>query len=329
MLFSTRFVAALVGGLALLGLPACTHPPASNALEPSVAIAPRQFDSPEDAVVALVAAARDGDLEATKAIFGSEVTGLESDSAAKTEGDLQRLAAAYDRRHALFLNPAPEGTQSESVTLAVGEDLWEFPVPIVRAGEGSAARWRFDTSAGAAALQAAYVQANEAAATEFLLACIPAQQQFRELNTLPTPSFAQRFRSEPGTRNGLWWPDDLAPPFSPVGPMVDEAAAGGKLDAEAARATSYGGYRFRVLTGAGSAAPGGAANWLDANGNLVGGFAFVAWPASYGATGVRSILVAMDGTVWARDLGPESEAIVGTMTVIDPGAGWELCELVP
>lgn len=329
MWFSTRLVSAILGGASLLGLAACTHPPATNALSASVATAPREFDSPEDAVVALLSAAREGDVEAARAIFGSGVASLESDSQAKTEGDLQRLAAAYDRRHALFADPAPDGAEVASVTLAVGENLWEFPVPIVREGQGSAARWRFDTAAGAATLRASQIEANEASAAQFLLACVPAQQQFRELGTLGTPSFAQRFRSEPGARNGLWWPETLSPPQSPLGPMVDEFVAVGNLDADAFRATSYGGYRYRVLTSAGTAAPGGPANWLDRNGNLTGGFAFVAWPETYGETGVRTILVAMDGNVWTRDLGAETESLASRMTVFDPGAGWELCELVP
>lgn len=314
---------ASVALLALLNWAGCANQPSADAT-----IEQRTFASPEDAVVALIDAARSGDVDQVRPLFGHGFAELEADSVDRTDGDLQRLAAAYDRRHVLYLDGTTdiptEAAPAGAVTLAVGDDLWEFPVPIVRAGEGASASWRFDTAAGVANMRATRIDANEASSLDFLQACVAAQEQFRSLGTLGAPpSYARQFRSDAGMRNGLWWSDDLAPPQSPLGPMVDEGVAAGTIPADVHSAPAYLGYRYRILTAAGPSAPDGAAQWLDANGRLVGGFAFVAWPEVYGETGVRTFLVARDGATWARDLGPETERAVAAIMTFDPGAGWE------
>lgn len=285
--------------------------------------AQRHFDSPEAAVESFIEVARRGDVVAARAFFGPGVEELESDSFDKTQGDLQRFAAAYDRDHRLFIDAASTAdgtTVVDRVTLAVGDDLWEFPVPLVR--DGTPPTWRFDTATGVANVLEARFASNRDSAIELLVECIAAQEEFRRLNPQGTSSYAKRFRSDRGERNGLWWPDDLAPPVSPIGPMVDEAVAAAAQPVDLWSLRSYRGYTYRVLTGAGASAPGGAQTWLDANGNLAGGFAFLAWPATYGETGVESVLVAMDGTVWVNDLGSETSRLVESITTLDPGAGW-------
>lgn len=288
------------------------------------AVPQRTFDTPEDAVVALIDAARTGDIEAVRPLFGTGFEELESDSIAVTEGDLQRLAAAYDRRHALFVDDAASGSGSggtiQRVTLAVGDDLWEFPVPLVR--DGAPAQWRFDTAAGVEAVWAMRCERNEAEAIVFLLECIPAQEEYRQLGVGGPNAFARRFRSEPGTRNGLWWPDEMGPPRSPLGPMADESLLGANPPIDPRTLTSYRGYRYRVLEAAGPSAPGGSQRWLDSQGRLIGGFAFLAWPEEYGRSGVHTMLVSMDGSVWIADLGPQSGAAAGRITSLDPGTGW-------
>ncbi|HMN96492.1 MAG TPA: DUF2950 family protein [Phycisphaerales bacterium] len=326
-----------VGTLLLCAAPAGLTGCASSASErgegSGTTAGQRRFETSEDAVAALIAAAERGDVEEVRSLFGPGADELESDSRDRTQGDLMRLAAAYARGHALLVDEtATVGGVAGPVrvTLAVGENLWEFPVPIVR--DGAPPRWRFDTASGLRAVLEARWEANANAAIEFLLQCIAAQEEYRRLDPIGDGGYAKRFRSERGTRNGLWWPDDLAPPISPLGPMVDEAvvAAGGDVDPWGVQ--SYRGYRFRVLTGATAAAPSpsgfvGARTWIDQRGALTGGFAFLAWPASYGETGVESILVAMDGTVWMRDLGPETDSIVAAIALLDPAAGWEVVEI--
>lgn len=322
---SSRLLSFLLAS-ALLGASAftagCRFDAPPDRSESYTELVQRTFATPEDAVIALIDAARAGDVGAVRPIFGPDVEWLESDSLDRTQGDLQRLAAAYDRGHALFLDEGVDG-QPPAVTLAVGKDLWEFPVPIVRVQDGAEPLWRFDTPTGVALVQAERIEANELAAVDFLLACVPAQNQYRDLAPLGLSAYAKRFRSDPGTRNGLWWPDSMSPPLAPLGPMVDEAVAGSSKAVDLNAITSYRGYRYRILTAAGPAAPGGAAPWLNANNDLVGGFAFLAWPYAYGETGARTFLVAMDGSVWGRDFGPETDDAVSRVLSLNPGEGWE------
>ena len=55
---------------------------------------------------------------------------------------------------------------------------------------------------------------------------------------------------------------------------------------------------------------------------MSGGFALVAWPAQYDATGVMTFIVNQDGTVWERDLGTQTDAIARKMTVYHPDKSW-------
>jgi hypothetical protein len=55
---------------------------------------------------------------------------------------------------------------------------------------------------------------------------------------------------------------------------------------------------------------------------MSGGFALVAWPTQYDATGVMTFLVNMDGVVRQKDLGAGSDAAARAMTVYDADASW-------
>jgi hypothetical protein len=95
---------------------------------------------------------------------------------------------------------------------------------------------------------------------------------------------------------------------------VREGYGGG---AKSAGPAAYHGYHYRLLTAQGKAAPGGAFNYV-VNGRLFGGFAVVAWPASYGNSGVKSFLVNHEGVVYEKDLGPDSAAAAAKMKAFDP-----------
>lgn len=58
------------------------------------------------------------------------------------------------------------------------------------------------------------------------------------------------------------------------------------------------------------------------NGQMTGGYAFVAWAAKYGDTGVMTFIVSAAGQVYQKDLGPGTDALVQAMTVFDPDASW-------
>jgi hypothetical protein len=302
----------------IAALPSCSSPTATETPGSSQ----RTFDSPEDAVVALIDAARQGSVAETAPLFGAGFDDLASDSPAQTEGDLQRLAAAYDRRHALLIDDQGSDSAVHRVTLAVGDDLWEFPVPLVH--DGAPPRWRFDTATGLEAVWAIRCERNEREALEFLAGCVAAQEEYRQMGYGGPNAYARRFRSEVGRRDGLWWSDDMTPPISPLGPMVDEAVASANPPIDPRTISSYRGYRYRVVEAAGPAAPGGATAWLDSSGALVGGFAFLAWPDEYGRSGVHTYLVSSDGTVWSRDLGAETGSLAAAIRQFDPEPSWVL-----
>jgi hypothetical protein len=137
--------------------------------------------------------------------------------------------------------------------------------------------------------------------------------------------YARRFKSSPGKKDGLYWPEQAGSPPSPLGPMVAVAAAEGygkgKEKAKAGERQPYHGYYYKILTSQGPDAPGGAYDYLVGD-KLMGGFAVVAWPASYGVSGVTSFLVNHDGVVYEKDLGKQTQAIASSTTRFNPDATW-------
>jgi len=272
------------------------------------------FTSPEEAALALADAAGDLDGVRLRLVLGPLAGELSSGDPLRDDIDLQRFAAAYDRFHEIrFETPS-------FARLYVGERAVEMPLPIVSDGAG----WHFDTAAGVEEVRARRIGRNELAVMRFCGDLVAAQRAYREMNPdgWPVPAFADRVESSPGRRDGLFWPQELEPPFAPLGPRVAEAVERGDLSADRVPVRPYLGYRYRLLTRQGAGAPGGAAEWRDGSGRLVGGFAVVAYPAEYGETGVMSFLLGPDGSLWERDFGigtaPRAEAI----DAYDP-TGWQ------
>ncbi len=133
---------------------------------------------------------------------------------------------------------------------------------------------------------------------------------------------ATKFQSDPGKENGLYWPTARGQKRSPLGDVVAQAAEEGRqLGTDRVQPTPLHGYYFKILTGQGAAVSGGAKSYI-VKGEMSGGFALVAWPAQYDATGVMTFIVNQDGTVWERDLGPQTDATARKMTVYNPDASW-------
>ena len=81
------------------------------------------------------------------------------------------------------------------------------------------------------------------------------------------------------------------------------------------------GYHFKILTCQAKSAPGGKYNYII-NGNMIGGFALVAWPAEHGETGVMTFIVNQQGRVYQKDLGAKTASIVSGMKAYDPDKTW-------
>ena len=287
----------------------------SSAILAGQTAAPRAFGAPEDAVKALVDTAKKGDLDALLAIFGPEGRELlaSSDPATARMNRQVFTVAVSEKWH---LEDAADGRK----TLVIGNEDWPFPVPLVKAADG----WRFDTDAGREEVLARRIGRNELQAIATSSAYVTAQQRYAQLghDGKPAGMYATRFRSDPGTENGLYWPVARGQKRSPLGDAVAEAAQDGRgPSVDRTQRAPLHGYYFKILTAQGASASGGAKNYI-VEGEMSGGFALVAWPAHYDETGVMTFIVNQDGTVRERDLGPQTDAIAQKMTAYDPDASW-------
>jgi hypothetical protein len=276
---------------------------------------PRTFASPEDAVKALVVAARQETIDELLTLFGTDAQPLLESSdpvTARRNRDVFVVAMAEGWRLA--------DDEAGRKTLIAGNEQWPFPVPIVRDG-GS---WRFDTAAGRDEVLGRRIGRNELAVIRICRTYVAAQRLYARdgHDGLPAGIYARTFGSDPGRQNGLYWPVARGEKRSPLGDLVAEAASEGRpLDSNRKPPAPFHGYYFAILTGQGAAAAGGAKTYL-ANGHMTDGFALVAWPAQYDVTGIMTFVVNQEGVVREKDMGPESEAVARSMTLYDPDGSW-------
>jgi hypothetical protein len=270
------------------------------------------YNSPEQAVAALVQAVRTNDRDATLIVLGTEAgEWIASGDAVQDRAVIDRFLQAYNARHAI----ARDGNRA---TLLIGADAFPFAFPVVRQG----GRWRFDTRAGKEEMLARRIGENELSAVQVLEAIADAEREYaaQDRNGDGVPEYAQKIASAPGKRDGLYWPAQPGEPPSPLGALLAQAAGEGyrRQDEEPA---PYHGYFYRMLDGQGSHAAGGALDYV-VHGRTIGGFAVVAYPARYGISGVMSFIVNQDGAVYQTDLGPRTQDIAVRMRLFDPGPAW-------
>ncbi|MFO1273117.1 MAG: DUF2950 domain-containing protein [Rubrivivax sp.] len=309
-----RLNAALAVALAALlsGAPAVAAPPQKAAAAPAQAAPQRMhFAAPEAAVNALLDAMRKDDVAALQRILGpGSVNIVNSGDAAADDEARNKFVAAFDERHAIDVADG-------RATLVVGRSDWPMPVPLVKRTQG----WTFDARAGATEIVARRIGRNELDAIQVCLAFVDMEREYAEADHDGNGllEYTPRLLSRPGRHDGLYWPTQPGEPPSPAGPRL--AAASPQALAAHEPGAPYHGYYFRVLSGQGPHAPGGARSWRI-DGKLIGGVALVAWPARYRVSGVKTFQCAMDGIVHERDLGPDTAAKVERIEVFDPGPGW-------
>jgi DUF2950 family protein len=272
----------------------------------------RTFATPEAAVRALAAAVKAGQLDEVVAIFAP---------------DGQELAASSDpatgqRNREVFTAAFAEGWRlvsqgANQKTLVVGNEAWPFPVPLVK----EAGKWHFDTAAGKEEVLARRIGRNELAVIAICRTYVSAQVRYAHEghDGKRAGLYATTFRSDAGRQNGLYWPAVHGKPLSPLGDLVARAADEGRPLTDPP--SPFHGYYFKILTGQGAGAAGGAKSYV-VSGEMSGGFALVAWPAQYDATGVMTFLVNQDGVIRQKDLGTGTEAAARAMTVYDADASW-------
>jgi hypothetical protein len=271
---------------------------ASAALLPSMTWAQMAFPTAEAAGNAFIEAAATNDEEAIHKMFGPDFRRFIPE---KVDAN-SRLAFLYDSSKGRKI--IPDGP--DRAHLSVGTEGWTMPVPLVK----TAAGWQFDIKAGAEEMRIRRIGRNELAAMQALLAYYDAQKEYADAdrNGNGVLEYAQKFRSTPGKKDGLYWPND---PASPLGPLyADESKEG-----------VYHGYRFRILKAQGPDAKGGARDYV-VKGRMTQGFAAVAWPAKWNDTGVMTFIVSHDGDVYQKNLGAGTDAAARAMKTFNPDKTW-------
>jgi hypothetical protein len=276
----------------------------------------KTFKSPDAAVKALVDATRANDVKALEALFGPGSQDLISsgDDVDDTRGR-EMFVKAYGYAHRL------EKAGGNKRILYVGKDDWPMPVPIVKTGK----RWHFQTEEGRQEILSRRIGKNELGAIQTCLAIVDAEKEYATLDRDNDQllEYTPKFASEKGKKDGLYWEAAPGEPLSPLGPFVARATAEGY--GNAAQMSPYHGYLFRIITAQGENANGGAYSYI-VNGNLIGGFAIVAYPALYRASGVKTFIVNYEGVVYEKDLGPETAQLAEALTVFDPDKSWKKVE---
>jgi hypothetical protein len=276
------------------------------------------FPTPEEAVQALVEAAKAGNTDELLAIFGPEAKEILS------SGD----PVADRRQREVVVVALGEGWrlvdhESGAKELIIGHEAWPFPIPLVKEANG----WRFDTEAGADEILARRVGRNELTVIQICRTYPNAQQVYASVghDGKPQGIFAQKIRSGEGKQDGLYWPARPGEKLSPLGDLAAQAAEEGYGVGQQSGPIPFHGYFFRILTAQGPAAPGGATSYV-VNGDMTGGFALVAWPAEYGNSGVMTFIVNQDGIVYEKDLGEETAALAGQIKDYNPDETWTRVE---
>ena len=274
----------------------------------------KTFASPGAAALALYNAAKNNDGQALNAIFGSKANQiLHTGDQVADKNTAATFISRYDQMHRVVLQP--NGT----AVLLIGAENWPMPIPIVKNSSGA---WYFDTEAGEKEILYRRVGRNENDAIDILHSLVDAQldyaSQLHDGDT--TNHYALKFVSDQGKQNGLYWKTSDNEPPSPIGPLLVQAAAEG-YTASQGKPTPYHGYYYRILTKQGSAAKGGARDYV-VNGQMTRGFAFVAYPAEYRNSGVMTFIVNQDGVVYEKDLGTDTDKIASAMTAYNPDKSW-------
>jgi hypothetical protein len=272
------------------------------------------FASPDEAGNALMQAAQSGNKNQVLAIFGPESKHIIfTGEANQDKAAVDAYVAGYGAMHRWRKMPGGEQV------LLIGADNFAFPIPLRKTNDG---KWYFDAGAGEEEIVRRRIGRNELAVIDVCHAMDDAQAEYfsKRRDGSDTRQFAQKFLSDPGKQNGLYWESPEGQPASPLGPLAAFATSEGynvKPDAHA----PFHGYYFRMLLRQGANAPGGAREYV-VDGKMVGGYSFVAYPSDYFNSGVMTFMINQDGVLLQKDLGKTTTQTAEAMSAFDPDSSW-------
>jgi hypothetical protein len=270
------------------------------------------FATPEEAAAALAEAMRSDERKQIWRVLGPGASKLiRSGDPVQDKDAREAFVAAYEKS-------VKFERSDDKATLLVGPNDFPFPYPLVMKND----RWQFDAKQGDEQVLNRRIGRNELSAISVCLAYVDAQREYAALdrNGNGLLEYAQKLASTPGKHDGLYWKTKEGEAPSPLGPLAASAHSQGY--GRAGPGEPYHGYFYKILTGQGKDAPGGAYDYI-VKGKMIGGFGLVAYPARWGNSGVMTFVCNHDGVVYEKNLGQDTQAIASRMTLFDPDATWQ------
>ena len=277
----------------------------------------KTFASAEEAVKALIDAAKAANQAELLAIFGPSAKDvLSSGDAVEDRTVRERFVRAYEAKNALVQDG------DAKAVLQIGPHDWPFPIPIVKKNQ----QWSFDTKKGKEELNNRRIGRNELSTIQTSLAYVDAQREYaaKDRDGDGLFEYAQKFVSTPGTKDGLYWEAKPGEEESPFGDLFARATREGYKKTDN-KPVPYHGYYFKILKAQGKDAPGGAYDYV-VKGRMIGGFGLVAYPANYGVSGVMTFVVNHDGMVYEKNLGKDTAKTAQAMKRFNPDKTWKKAE---
>lgn len=274
------------------------------------------FASPDSAGTALLSAAKSGNGENVLAVLGPGSKDVVSTGdPTQDKANMAGFVSDYDTMHRW--RKLPDGSE----VLITGTDNKTFPLPLKKNASG---QWSFDVQAGKQEILARQIGRDELAAMDICAEITDAQQHFFSEPHDGTKQYAQKFISDDGKENGLYWPESNGQAKSPLGPLIAFATAEG-YKVQPNQHQPFYGYYFAILNKQGTDAKGGAKDYV-VNGKMTGGFAVVAYPATYRQSGVMTFLINQNGPLLQKDLGNDTDQVAAAMTEFNPDKTWAVVE---
>jgi Protein of unknown function (DUF2950) len=178
-------------------------------------------------------------------------------------------------------------------------------------GQNPSGRWYFDTAAGKDEILARRIGKNELTAITACQGLVGAQKQyFRQTHDGgTTKQYAQKFVSDPGKQNGLYWLAAEGRP-SPLDGLGDFEKSVASITGD--QPPLFNGYYYRILTRPSDLM----------NGKMTSGFTILGYPAEYRNSGIMTFIIGKDGVVYQKDLGEKTGEVALAMTGFDLADGW-------
>jgi hypothetical protein len=270
------------------------------------------FPTPEAALEAFRAALEADDPQTLVDLLGPE---NRDEIVGGDPAEARQAVEAAREAAALGLRLAP-GEDEGSWIVLMGLRDWPLPFPLVKGEQG----WSFDVEAGLEEIIDRRIGENELTVIANADIYVDAQLLYagEDHDGDEVLEYAQRFISTPGTQDGLHWPDPTGADPSPLGPLVASEA---DYQEHREAGESLHGYYYKILTAQGPSPPGGEYDYVI-NGNMIAGFAMLAWPADYGSSGIMSFVISHQGKLFQKDLGEATAEVAAAIERYDPDASW-------